>query len=991
MPNLSRTILPFAIILIWVFSAHVAADDDTHKIHDAYGRAIETIDAEGNVIGRQQLPQVQLPQGSGLTVIREGQHYAAVYHDDVTGLTIDATGNVITAAGEAGFEEASNGVSVPQTLFASNTAIVEAQNTASVGPITIDSMTLGDSFSRTYTAYNTINLLGRASNYMLSDGSSWRSGAGSSNDFGAFFDRVEVDGSTIRYFLRAQDVANRIFAHTDYNSGNHSSVGTLSAAGDLVLEAQIGSAEAVLRGHAEISENMPANALPPRFNYFSSVVGAVVPYELTYTLTSGTTWQLNTFDQTFSYRRSIGVVDFANPISLPAYVGLNIRGAVIAPSESLVEFFAVAQFENDTSRDVTSEAQWQISPSLSNISINQGVLTIGVLGSDNVNIDITASWEQDGVSFSTSKSLVLRNRSTLDDEAGHWPTFQGNRGHTGHVPIIVDSDVFGLRWQREVGDGVKLHQVAAGDDKVFVSVPSRFQDKSHLFALDARDGEELWSKGFGAASSVNPPALSYGTVYLQTGKGTSSGPRYPRLHALDANSGEEIFTSIIAAQWEEYFAPTAYDGDVYVNGGTYGGMYSFNAFTGELNWFSGLGQYDEWTPAVDEQNAYAYVGGTLSVVDRLTGETRYSLRDDSFTWRGYDMELAPVLGGMEDVLVIHNGRMARFDLEAKRKSWEVVSAFVGQPVVKDGVVYVTSGNAISAYNQATGVLLWRLPTTEALQGGILITNSHLFVSGTSQTFALDLLSRQLVWSYPHAGELALGNETLYIAGREGLLTAIAMPEYILAPPVGLEIIVAEELTEFSATELKARVSYADGRVRDRSTTTTWSITPGDVGTISEDGVLSIGELFSPAQNVVINASYEEDGVQLPASISRSITISVSISAFIKRNLEESKELQKAALPLIEEAYLRANAARDVLSSIKNGAQQGPPSERGAQRVLKELDKAILWEYLGKRHVNKSIDELEDAIKELETADEPEEEPKLSWWSDFLLRHFQWQG
>ena len=63
-----------------------------------------------------------------------------------------------------------------------------------------------------------------------------------------------------------------------------------------------------------------------------------------------------------------------------------------------------------------------------------------------------------------------------------------------------------------------------------------------------------------------PPALAYGTVYIQTGKESSSGqPAY--LNAMDAETGELLFQSRVSAQWESYLAPTPYDGRVYVNGG----------------------------------------------------------------------------------------------------------------------------------------------------------------------------------------------------------------------------------------------------------------------------------------------------------------------------------------------------------------------------------------------------------------------------------------
>ena len=37
-------------------------------------------------------------------------------------------------------------------------------------------------------------------------------------------------------------------------------------------------------------------------------------------------------------------------------------------------------------------------------------------------------------------------------------------------------------------------------------------------------------------------------------------------------------------------------------------MYAFDALTGGQLWFRGLQQYDQWTPAIGGDYAYAYVG-----------------------------------------------------------------------------------------------------------------------------------------------------------------------------------------------------------------------------------------------------------------------------------------------------------------------------------------------------------------------------------------------
>jgi outer membrane protein assembly factor BamB len=311
---------------------------------------------------------------------------------------------------------------------------------------------------------------------------------------------------------------------------------------------------------------------------------------------------------------------------------------------------------------------------------------------------------------------------------------------------------------------------------VFVSRSTYFQDTTHLFALDAASGETEWTKAFGSVFSVNPPSYANGNVYIQTGNHGSD----TYLRAYDAQTGGFVFRAPHSAQWESYYAPTIYDGNVYINGGYYGGMYSFNATSGAQNWFAGLQQYDEWTPAVDESRVYAYVGEYapgLYVHNRHTGQREFMIEDPNFDWNGWSMGLAPVLGSMDDVLAIHDGRLISFDLSERDIRWEIDSSFSGQPSLADGVIYAIDAGALVARNELTGSPLWgwELPSG-SLRDTIIVTDTHLFTQTDSMIYAVDLETHEDVWSYPAIGHLALSDGVLYVSSSDGLVTAIAVPE-----------------------------------------------------------------------------------------------------------------------------------------------------------------------------------------------------------------------
>jgi outer membrane protein assembly factor BamB len=528
----------------------------------------------------------------------------------------------------------------------------------------------------------------------------------------------------------------------------------------------------VLRGEARVVSNDPTWYGEPRFNYFSAVVGSVVPFEVVYTIQEAT-WQPDTFTKSFSYFGA-GSVDFAHPVSTPRPVELTIAGPSRVPDESTVSFRATVRYEGDVTRDATAASSWMVGPRTL-ASVAGGVLTVGKITTAEATLALRASFAQGSDTVAAQKTV----RCLADDPAekpGSWPMFQADARHSGYLPLSLSPSTFKLAWQKALS-GLPLNPVAAGEGKVFATVLTYFDDTAHLFALSARDGTTLWSKRFTGTPpgifSVNPPSFAYGNVYVQTGDHSTD----TWLHAVDGTTGEPVFQAPHEAQWERYYAPTLYDGKAYVNGGYYGGMYAFDAYSGTQLWYTPLPQYDQWTPAVDADRVYAYVGEYtpgLYVKDRLTGVPAPNfVPDPNFEWNGWSMNLAPVIGAHGDVVAIHDGRLVSFDPASASIRWEVQSAFDGQPSIAKDRIYAIDGGRLVVLDELTHAELWSwTPPSGVLAGPMIVTDTHLLASTADATYAVDLSSQQSVWSYPVAGHLALADGTLYIASADGSLTAI---------------------------------------------------------------------------------------------------------------------------------------------------------------------------------------------------------------------------
>ena len=426
---------------------------------------------------------------------------------------------------------------------------------AAAGSITIDRMTTrGSYYGTTYTPGGTLLLLGSADTYTLSNGSTWQSGAGSYYSYTTALDHVEVSAGGIRYVLFPPPYGGDVYQQTDYDSGDHSAQGTLAAVGPLVIEATAGSTTAVMKGNLLVVANDATYYGEPRFNYYGALVGSVVPFELTYTLQGGATWQADTFTHSFSYLNP-GSVDFTRPVTTPEVVALTIGGPAEVPDETVVQYSATARYANGVTTPVAATSSWRVEPTtLANI--DGGLLTLGKLSTPRETLTLSASYVDGGVTVSATKTVICVPRGSVQTDA--WPMYQANAQHTGYLPLSLSPEQAHLLWQRDLGSTHALNPVAAAEGRVFATVQVYFDDIPTLFALDAQTGGTIWSKSFGSVFSVNPPSTAYGSVYVQTGDHATD----TWLWAFDAATGAQVFKTPHAAQWERYYAPTIYDGKV---------------------------------------------------------------------------------------------------------------------------------------------------------------------------------------------------------------------------------------------------------------------------------------------------------------------------------------------------------------------------------------------------------------------------------------------
>ena len=375
--------------------------------------------------------------------------------------------------------------------------------------------------------------------------------------------------------------------------------------------------------------------------------------------------------------------------------------------------------------------------------------------------------------------------------APEWATFQGNAAHTGYVPVTLDPNQFATRWQLAVPPFLYFNNIFNLATVTTANGNFYMAGNNALTARSEFDGSTIWTYSFAGLPfpSVNPPAVSDGTVYVAAGQQSSTF-----IFGLDANNGSVKFRSAMSAQWENYLAPTVGPLGVYTNAGAYGGLYAFDPQGNQL-YFGATAQQSAWTPAVDAAGVYTYTGDALRVFDPMTGALKATIPDPTFTNYIYEIGGAAVLGAPGSVFAGAYGNswlngggignaLVHFNLQTNAVDWSIHGVYPSTPAYDNAVVYAANNNPLrlEARAEGDGSLLWSWTPPAAgdirFVSEVLLTRNTVFVSTNLSTYAIDRTTHHVVWSYPAAGNLALSrNGILYIetygsGGATTTLTAI---------------------------------------------------------------------------------------------------------------------------------------------------------------------------------------------------------------------------
>lgn len=370
---------------------------------------------------------------------------------------------------------------------------------------------------------------------------------------------------------------------------------------------------------------------------------------------------------------------------------------------------------------------------------------------------------QDGAGASSSATVTVHVSASYGME---WSQLGNGPDHPGRYPGALGDQAWQERWSYAFTSSI--HSLAVGGGRVYVtpnvSLNSGTGNYVHAVALDAVTGGEIWRTQFKRANSMSPPSYHKGRVYLQRINNSND----TQLWALDAGDGAVKWSRSHDAQWDYYLAPAVSDLGIFVGGGYSGGILGFDTITGDQRFFSELGMYDAWTPALHESKVYSFVGGRLRQHHLQTGVTQWMMDlggdpNNSTTGtalcmnEGFAYLINDKTGGGELVCV---------DLSNYYVTWRVQAGFSGMPAISNGMVFARSGGTVKAYNSFTGTWIadFSIPGVNSLSSPV-VSSDLLFVSSSSsaKTYIFNLATRSLLQTLNFSGAVAIADDLLYLS------------------------------------------------------------------------------------------------------------------------------------------------------------------------------------------------------------------------------------
>jgi outer membrane protein assembly factor BamB len=377
-----------------------------------------------------------------------------------------------------------------------------------------------------------------------------------------------------------------------------------------------------------------------------------------------------------------------------------------------------------------------------------------------------------------------------------WQTHQRNASHTGYVHVTLDPTKFAKAWEWRSplvnGHNYSISPIATGEGNVYLT-SGAYGSNGVAYGFNENTGAQIWKTDIPYMSYNGTPAYSNGKVHIPI-VGSSQNHA---VYTFEATTGNYLFKSIYYSQWTLPGAPVPYKDSYYLASGYYGGETSSHSqLNGDIGWRTMSPAGAVWggeSPAVDELYVYYSSGWALTVFERATGAVHATISDTPPSSYGYsDYSGGPIIGANGSIISFTGNSsgptsarpLSRIDIATKSFLWRSAQSYIVQPAYAKGLIY-TAKNATPRFeviNESDGSVAWTwVPpiADNSFISNAVVTDNLAFISTDLAVYAIDLTTRQSVWSYPIGGNLAISpGYRLYIQPidtvNSGRLIAISL-------------------------------------------------------------------------------------------------------------------------------------------------------------------------------------------------------------------------
>ncbi len=393
--------------------------------------------------------------------------------------------------------------------------------------------------------------------------------------------------------------------------------------------------------------------------------------------------------------------------------------------------------------------------------------------------------------------ILTLNSTILGQPSSNWPMFQYDAQHSGYNDKDIITPPLLLLWSSRICPECPVEPVSVYEDFVLAAHSNlgNIIDSLGLFCLNINSGSRIWSHRFlrfDDLLNVDQPSIHDNLVYHMENIGNRS-----RIAAYDIFSGINVKNITYSAQNDDQLGSIIYNDHLLFPAGISNGLANIFLPTDSVLWFKSLYQSDDWSPSVHKDTVYTWLGGGLQGHDFYTGAQlwwvlpklglsgrlgdsslpapRRTLASSSFT-----KESPAVIDTSLMVAYLTDyGELYGVDLRTLEVLWEYNdkannyndSITIVSPATYGGVVYTYFDKFFVALDGLSGEVLWRHELDTVSEFHPVIANGYVFASTFRTTYAFDIESHEMVWSYPVSGFLSIANNQLFVASSTGEIHA----------------------------------------------------------------------------------------------------------------------------------------------------------------------------------------------------------------------------